>query len=395
MVLSGNDGCVVARSNEVKALGIKMGTPLYQIEGLVRKHGITCFSSNFALYGDLSDRVMSLLRSHTTRFEQYSIDEGFILLDHVPEAERKAYCERIVREIYQGVGIPVSMGIAPSKTLCKVAADYAKHYPGYRGACAIDNEAKRLKALASYPIEDVWGIGRKANAKLQAARITTALQFANKSATFAQNLLHKPGRLTWEELNGKDSIRVEELIGKQSITNSRTFATAVTSLALMEQQIANFCDSCARKLRAQHSVTTEAHVFCATSRFQTAVQDLVSLRVIFPFPTSSTREMIDHIFRALRPRFVEGIPYKQAGVTLTHIQPESSVVADLFDDRDRAKESRLQQAMDSIREHNGRSAIMLGSQLPTNDPNQPTLFKSDHHSPLYTTDIHQLLRIKA
>ena len=155
LVLSGNDGCVVSRSNEVKALGIKMGVPLYQIRDLVEKHHIACFSSNFSLYGDLSARVMSLLRKHTTRFEQYSIDEGFITLDHVPPAERKTYCENLVREIYQGTGIPVSMGIAPSKTLCKVASKYAKKFPGYNGACMIDTDEKRLKALAKFEIGDV------------------------------------------------------------------------------------------------------------------------------------------------------------------------------------------------------------------------------------------------
>ncbi len=180
LVLSGNDGCVVSRSNEVKALGIKMGTPLYQIKDLVEKHHIACFSSNFSLYGDLSSRVMSLLRNHTTRFEQYSIDEGFITIDHIPPKERKTYCEHIVREIYQGTGIPISMGIAPSKTLCKVASKYAKKFKGYHGACIIDSEGKRLKALEKFEIGDVWGIGRSANAKLTALGITTALQFSSQ-----------------------------------------------------------------------------------------------------------------------------------------------------------------------------------------------------------------------
>ncbi|MBQ3914221.1 MAG: Y-family DNA polymerase [Paludibacteraceae bacterium] len=395
VVLSGNDGCVVARSNEVKALGVKMGVPLYQIEGLVKKHHITCFSSNFSLYGDLSDRVMSILRTHTTRFEQYSIDEAFISVDHVPESERKTFCEQIVREIGQGVGIPVSMGIAPTKTLAKVASKYAKQYAGYHGACAIDSEERRRKALQDFPIADVWGIGRKAKAKMEMANIKTALQFADKPEMFARRLLNKPGMLTWRELNGVDSIDTSELLAKQSITTSRTFASPVTTHELLEQQLANFCDACARKLRQQHSVCTQAVVFARTSRFRTDIeQDAIALTVNFPVATSDTREMLGYILGAFRARFREGIQYKQAGVVLTRILPETAVMEDLFDVRDRQKEKRLQRSVDAIRERCGRGVIMLGTQLPLAGTEQQQIYKQEHHSPRYTTDITQLLRIK-
>lgn len=393
VVLSGNDGCVVARSNEVKALGIKMGVPLYQIRDLVEKHHITCFSSNFSLYGDLSSRVMSILRTHTTRFEQYSIDEAFISLDHVPEGERKAFCEQIVREIGQGIGIPVSMGIAPTKTLAKVASQYAKHYPGYHGVCAIDSEERRRKALQDFPVGDVWGIGRKARVKMEMAGISTALQFADKPEAFAQRLLHKPGMLTWRELNGVDSIDTLELLAKQSITTSRTFASPVTTQEVLEQQLANFCDACARKLRLQHSVCTQAIVFVRTSRFRTdIIQDAIALTVNFPVATSDTREILGYILEAFRARFRQGVGYKQAGVILTRVMPETAVMEDLFDERDRQKEKRLQQSVDAIRERCGRGVIMLGTQLPLTGDDQQ-LYKQEHHSPHYTTDISQLLVI--
>lgn len=393
VVLSGNDGCVVARSNEVKALGIKMGVPLYQIRDLVEKHHITCFSSNFSLYGDLSSRVMSILRTHTTRFEQYSIDEAFISLDHVPESERKAFCEQIVREIGQGIGIPVSMGIAPTKTLAKVASQYAKHYPGYHGVCAIDSEERRRKALQDFPVGDVWGIGRKARVKMEMAGISTALQFADKPEAFAQRLLHKPGMLTWRELNGVDSIDTLELLAKQSITTSRTFASPVTTQEVLEQQLANFCDACARKLRLQHSVCTQAIVFARISRFRTdIIQDAIALTVNFPVATSDTREILGYILEAFRARFRQGVGYKQAGVILTRVMPETAVMEDLFDERDRQKEKRLQQSVDAIRERCGRGVIMLGTQLPLTGDDQQ-LYKQEHHSPHYTTDISQLLVI--
>ena len=178
VVLSGNDGCVVARSNEVKQLGIKMGVPLFEIKHLVKQYDIVCFSSNFSLYGDLSNRVMSILSAHTEHLYQYSIDEAFLLLNHVAEAEQKPYCEQLVKKILKGIGIPVSIGIAPTKTLAKMASKFAKKYPGYKGACSIISREQREKALALFPLEDVWGVGRRAMKKCHQLGLTTALDFA-------------------------------------------------------------------------------------------------------------------------------------------------------------------------------------------------------------------------
>ncbi len=395
LVLSGNDGCVVSRSNEVKALGIKMGVPLYQIRDLVEKHRIACFSSNFSLYGDLSARVMSLLRKHTTRFEQYSIDEGFITLDHVPPAERKTYCENLVREIYQGTGIPVSMGIAPSKTLCKVASKYAKKYPGYNGACMIDTDEKRLKALAKFEVGDVWGVGRQTAAKLAALGISTALQFAEMSESRVQSLLHKPGLLTWRELHGIDCIDTSEMVSKQSITTSRTFANPITTLPMMEQQLANFCDTCARKLRMQKSLCAQLIVFAYTSRFRTDIEQCQIVQTVnLSIPTSDTRELLSYMLNAFRPYFREGVQFKKAGVIFSRIVPEGSVVADLFDERDRTRDAALQRTIDKIREKAGRNAILLATQLPTSKEQAAQVYKSEHQSPRYTTELSQVLTIR-
>ena len=395
LVLSGNDGCVVSRSNEVKALGIKMGVPLYQIRDLVEKHHIACFSSNFSLYGDLSARVMSLLRNHTTRFEQYSIDEGFITLDHVSPAERKTYCENLVREIYQGTGIPVSMGIAPSKTLCKVASKYAKKFPGYNGACMIDTDEKRLKALAKFEIGDVWGVGRQTAAKLAALGISTALQFAEMSESRVQSLLHKPGLLTWRELHGIDCIDTSEMVSKQSITTSRTFANPITTLPLMEQQLANFCDTCARKLRMQKSLCAQLIVFAYTSRFRTDIEQCQIVQTVnLSIPTSDTRELLSYMLNAFRPYFREGVQFKKAGVIFSRIVPEGSVVADLFDERDRTRDAALQRTIDKIRDKSGRNAILLATQLPTSKEQAAQVYKSEHQSPRYTTELSQVLTIR-
>ncbi|MBQ7631869.1 MAG: DUF4113 domain-containing protein [Paludibacteraceae bacterium] len=400
VVLSGNDGCVVSRSNEAKALGIAMGVPLYQIQSLVDKEGVVCFSSNFALYGDLSDRVMSILRQHTTHFEQYSIDEGFIHLDHVPEAEQKAYCERIVRAIKQGVGIPVSMGIAPSKTLAKVASKYAKKYTGYHGVCVIRTEEQRIKALQSFEIGDVWGIGRRAKTKLQAAGITTALQFAERSASFAQHLLHKPGLLTWKELRGEDAIDITQLPLKQSITTSRTFAHAITEQTLLEEQIANFCAHCARQLRVQRSVCQQLLVYAHTSSFRSDVeQHYLNEIITLSVPTANTPELVNYALTALRRAYRPGVLYKKAGVVLLKISAETAVVQDLFDEKDRERDNRLQRVLDHIDDRHGKRAILLGTQLSalhtSDDTTNLPVYKNDHKSPLYTTDLRDIITVKA
>lgn len=392
MVLSGNDGCVVSRSNEAKALGIKMGVPLYQIKSLVEAKGVVCFSSNFSLYGDLSDRVMSIIRRHTSRFEQYSIDECFFNIDHIPADRQKAYCEALVRDIRRGVGIPISIGIASSKTLAKVASKYAKKYPGYHGVCEIRTEEQRLKALSTFEIGDVWGIGRKAKAKLTAAGITTALQFAERSATFARGLLRKPGLLTWQELRGQDVIDITELPMKQSITTSRTFATAITDQSLLEEQLANFCAHCARQLRTQHSAAQQLYVYAHTSSFRTDIaQHYLSELVTLPVATSNTQELVSYALAAFRRAYRPGALYKKAGVVLLKIIPETAVVPDLFDPTDRNKADRLQRVLDHIDDRHGKRAIILGSQMRSDAP----VYKTEHKSPLYTTDMRDILTVKA
>ena len=393
VVLSGNDGCVVSRSNEAKAIGIKMGVPLYQIKALVEKEGVVCFSSNFSLYGDLSDRVMALIRKHTSRFEQYSIDECFFNIDHIPAKQQKPFCEQLVKDIRKGVGIPISIGIASSKTLAKVASKYAKKYPGYHGVCEIRTEEQRLKALSTFEIGDVWGIGRRAKAKLASAGITTALQFTERSSTFARNMLNKPGLLTWQELRGQDAIDITQLPMKQSITTSRTFASAITDQALLEEQIANFCAHCARQLRTQKSVAQQVYVYAHTSAFRTDIeQHYLSELVNLPVATSNSQELISYALTAFRRSFRKGVLYKKAGVVLLKIIPESAVVPDLFDEKDRDKDSRLQRVLDHIDDRHGKRAIILGSQMRSGD--STTVYRNEHKSPLYTTDLRDILTVK-
>ena len=315
VVLSGNDGCVVSRSNEAKKLGIKMGTPFFQMEALAKKEGVTAFSSNFSLYGDLSSRVMSILAKHTPRLEQYSIDEAFLHCDHMPVHELKPYYEKVVKQIRKWVGIPVSIGLAPTKTLAKIASKYAKQYPAYNGVCIIDTDEKRQKALQSFAIKDVWGIGRQAQKKLLPAGVVTAWDFSQRLPEFAKNLLHKPGLQTWQELNGYDCIDISDRPERQSISQSRTFERGITDRATLEKALADFMSYCAEKLRKQHSLCRQFIVYAHTSRFAEEDMQVIHQVVTLPFPTAITTELIGYMLAALRKQW-KPYPYKKAGVVL-------------------------------------------------------------------------------
>lgn len=392
VVLSGNDGCVVARSNEVKRLGIKMGVPFYQIQNEVKKYGIVHFSSNFALYGDLSSRIMRILSRYTSDLQQYSIDEAFLDLSHLTTSDDMlSTCRTIRAEILRGVGVPLSFGIAPTKTLCKVAADYAKHYEGYHGVSIIDTDAKRRKALAAYPIGEVWGIGRQTRQKLEKSGIRTALDFAEHSEVFARNLLGKTGWETWRELNGDPCIITRELPMKQSITYSRTFAHPVTDRALLEQAMCEFCANAALKLRKQQSVCRQMIVFAHASRFNDEPLPAITETVTFAQPTSNTQELIERLLYVVRSQWCEGVPYKRAGVILMGIESAAARQQQLFDNRDRDRDNRLQRAIDSVNAHYGRNTIRQAVYMPAGEK----LFEVGRKSPAYTTNLREIITLKA
>lgn len=390
VVMSGNDGCIIARSNEAKALGLKMGAPVFQVRDLVEREGVQCFSSNFSLYGDLSSRVMTMLSRHTDTFQQYSIDEAFLRLDHLKTVECKPYCEQIVRDIRRGIGIPVSIGIAPTKTLAKIASKYAKKYPGYHGVCQISTDEQRLKALACFPIEDVWGIGRRNFRRLAFEGVRTAGDFAAKSETWVGNMFSKPGVQTWLELCGYDVIAFSELPEKKSMTVSRTFSSAISDRTKLEGELCNFMASCCRKLRAQHSVCAQFVVFVGTSRFAEGGANYLSGVVTPPVPTSNLQELLGYMLMAFRRQFMGGVPYKRGGVIMTQLMDENAVQADLFDVRDRAKDERLQNAIDSLNARFGKEFVRFVSQSPDNEN-----YKTCNLSPRYSTRLDDIVVVKS
>ena len=389
VVLSGNDGCVVSRSNEAKALGIKMGTPFFQMVALAKKEGVTAFSSNFSLYGDLSSRVMSILAKHTPRLEQYSVDEAFLHCDHMPVEELKAYYEQVVKQVRKWVGIPISMGLAPTKTLAKIASKYAKQYPAYHGVCIIDTEEKRQKALQGFAIEDVWGIGRQAQKKLVAANIKTAWDFAQQLPIFAQNLLHKPGLQTWQELNGTDCIDITDRPERQSISQSRTFQTGISDRATIEKALVDFMSYCAEKMRKQGSVCQQFTVYAHTSRFAEDIHTIHQV-VTLPVPTAITSELVRHMLMALRRQW-RSFPYKKAGVVLMNLSPAANQQQVLFDECPRERDERLQKAIDGINRHYGKPAVVTGAQVL---PSDAKLTRKEKLSPCYTTNLKEIMKVK-
>ena len=391
VVLSGNDGCVVSRSNEAKALGIKMGIPYFQIEAMAKKKGVTAFSSNFSLYGDLSSRVMSILAKHTPRLEQYSVDEAFMHCNHMPTEELKTYYEQVVKQVRKWVGIPISIGIAPTKTLAKIASKYAKQYPGYHGVCIIDTEAKRQKALQGFAIEDVWGIGRQAQKKLAAANIQTAWDFAQQLPIFAKNLLHKPGVQTWQELNAVDCIDITDRPERQSISQSRTFQTGISDRATIEKALVDFMSYCAEKMRKQGSVCQQFIVYAHTSRFAEQDTHVIHQVVTLPIPTAITSELVRHMLVALRRQW-RAYPYKKAGVVLMNLSPAANQQQVLFDERPRERDERLQKAIDNINRQYGKPAVKIGTQILATDPKPLT--KKEKLSPCYTTNIREIMNVK-
>lgn len=392
LVLSGNDGCVIARSNEVKRLGIKMGVPFYQIQQQVKQYGIVHFSSNFALYGDLSSRIMHILGNYTDDLQQYSVDEAFLDLSHMAAHEEMVdMCRAIRKEILQGIGVPVSFGIAPSKTLCKIAADYAKHYAGYHGVCIIDSEDKRRKALSTVPIGDIWGIGRHTCKKLESAGVQTALDFADCSEAYARNLLHKTGWETWRELNGTACILNRDLPMKQSITYSRTFAHPVTDRSLLEHALSEFCAHAALKLRKQHSVCKYMLVFAHSSRFSNQPSPSISATLTFQPPTANTQEMLEQLIKVVRKQWCEGSQYKRGGVVMLGIESAQTLQQQLFDTRDRDRDNRLQKTIDDVNNLFGKDTLSQAVYMPTNDK----LYETGQKSPGYTTNINEIITLKA
>lgn len=367
VVLSNNDGCVVALSREVKAMGIKLGIPYYQMLEQYPNSGITAFSSNYKLYGDMSARVMATIREEVPVLYQYSIDEGFIALHGMSRFNLKEFGENLSKKVLKWTGIPITIGIAPTKTLAKVAARFGKNYPGYHKCCVISTEEQREKALRLFKVEDVWGIGRRIARKLHGIGVHTAYDFTQRSRHWVKSRFHVPGERTWLELRGEDILGIDEMDArtKQSIVTSRSFPEMITEMDELISHVANYASRCALKLRRQRTVCSMVTVFLQSNFFR---EDLAqysnSASFIFHTPTNTTPEIVDASLRLLEKIFKEGIHYKRGGVIVSNISSAFAIQPDLFEfDAGLSKKYRsISEAIDEINLRLGADTIILASQ---------------------------------
>lgn len=401
VVLSNNDGCVVSRSNESKAMGINMCAPFYKIKHLADAGQLTACSSNYSLYGDLSNRVMSILADAVPKIEIYSIDEAFLHLEGIDPEDVPQLCHDLVYKVRKWVGVPVSIGVAPTKTLAKVASHFAKKYKGYKGVCMMDTDEKRLKALELTPIDDVWGIGRRLAPKMVEKGVKTALDFVQRPREWVSSNFHVNGVRTWEELQGRVGLEEERDERRKSICTSRSFADMIEDEKELMLRISDFAAMCARKLREENSAAYDVTTFMYTNRFrEDLAQYFPSATVRLEVAASSSQEIIGAALKAFRTIYRPGYRYKKAGVTVSNITASDSIQAALFDFDDglREKHDRLSKVMDAVNaaaeasgSPSGSSMLRLATQRPGHYADG---IRSDFRSRLYTTSLDDIIEVR-
>lgn len=391
-VLSNNDGCLVSRSNEVKALKIPMGAPGFKHEALIRKHGGTLLSSNYTLYGDMSRRVMDVLQKFSPELEIYSIDEAFLGLNGFRVRDLDAYGRKICATVRKWTGIPVSVGISRSKTLAKVANHYAKRHSGYRGCLVLLDDERIQKALEQLPVSELWGIGRQYDKFLRQNKISTAWQLRNAPEKFIDHYMTSVGHKTVLELQGYSCIDLDEApAARKSIVVSRSFGKQVSELAELEEAVSTYITRAAEKLRSQHSVAGHLMVFLNTNRFKEGPQYNNSAQITLSPPTAYTPDLIKTALELLRDLWLPGFEFKKAGVMFADIMDEGDVPLNLIETNYLDDERKaLIDAVDKINRRCGRDTVFFASSGIRKD----WQMKRARLSPSYTTRWSDLLKTK-
>lgn len=383
----------MARSNESKAMGIKMGTPFFKIRDKVESGNLIVRSSNYSLYGDLSSRVMSILAAAVPKIEIYSIDEAYLCVDGIDKKKLEVLCPELVRRIRKWVGIPVSIGIASTKTLAKVANHFAKKYPGYKGVCRIVTEEQRVKALKLTPIGDVWGIGRRVAPRLLAMGLTTAFDYVSMPQDWVYKNLGLGGLRVWNELNGKESVEEERDEARQSICTSRSFAETITDIQELSARVSDFAAKCAEKLRHDGTAAYCINTFLYTNRFrEDKPQDFPDATIRLDMPASSTQEVVSAALKALKLIWKPGFEYKKAGVVVFDIVNRDERQLTLFDTDSAKKEKQdvLSQVMDNVNVSSGQNVLRVATQRPGHYADG---IRREHASRLFSTDWDSIIEI--
>ena len=383
----------MARSNESKAMGIKMGTPFFKIRDKVESGNLIVRSSNYSLYGDLSSRVMSILAAAVPKIEIYSIDEAYLCVDGIDKKKLEVLCPELVRRIRKWVGIPVSIGIASTKTLAKVANHFAKKYPGYKGVCRIVTEEQRVKALKLTPIGDVWGIGRRVAPRLLAMGLTTAFDYVSMPQDWVYKNLGLGALRVWNELNGKESVEEERDEARQSICTSRSFAETITDIQELSARVSDFAAKCAEKLRHDGTAAYCINTFLYTNRFrEDKPQDFPDATIRLDMPASSTQEVVSAALKALKLIWKPGFEYKKAGVVVFDIVNRDERQLTLFetDSAKKEKQDVLSQVMDNVNVSSGQNVLRVATQRSGHYADG---IRREHASRLFSTDWDSIIEI--
>ena len=383
----------MARSNESKAMGIKMGTPFFKIRDKVESGNLIVRSSNYSLYGDLSSRVMSILAAAVPKIEIYSIDEAYLCVDGIDKKKLEVLCPELVRRIRKWVGIPVSIGIASTKTLAKVANHFAKKYPGYKGVCRIVTEEQRVKALKLTPIGDVWGIGRRVAPRLLSMGLTTAFDYVSMPQDWVYKNLGLGGLRVWNELKGKESVEEERDEARQSICTSRSFAETITDIQELSARVSDFAAKCAEKLRHDGTAAYCINTFLYTNRFrEDKPQDFPDATIRLDMPASSTQEVVSAALKALKLIWKPGFEYKKAGVVVFDIVNRDERQLTLFetDSAKKEKQDVLSQVMDNVNVSSGQNVLRVATQRPGHYADG---IRREHASRLFSTDWDSIIEI--
>ena len=389
VVLSNNDGCIVARSNEVKALDIPMGVPFFEQQALIKKHRVVVFSSNYQLYGDMSQRVMDSLRLFAPDMEVYSIDEAFLRLDHLQPRDLTEYCKTIRAKVFQWTGIPVSIGIGPTKVLAKVANRVAKKQTD-NGVFDIRSRQTQDEILKTLEVKKIWGIARRWAERLGRMGIATASELRDASPVIIRKQLSVVGERLVRELRGHSCIDLEDIQPRKNIMSSKSFGNLLTDKEPMAEALANYAARACEKLRKQNSRAQGVHVFIQTNGFrETDKQYSNAITCALTVPTSDTRLIIETAKSCLNRIYKPGYRYKKIGVMLLDLIPASLEQKHLFADSDPRPSDYLMGVVDRINRDHGPDTLFFGAQ----GVNREWKMRCGSRSPRYTTQWDELLRV--
>jgi DNA polymerase V len=388
VVLSNNDGCVIARSNESKALGIKMGVPVFQVKTIIEQHNIQVFSSNFTLYGDLSKRVMSSMRQEVKAMEVYSIDEAF--MDFSGEGSPLEKGIALKKKVQQHVGIPISIGIAPTKTLCKVAGLIAKKHTK-TGVFVLQDKALIERALKWLPVAELWGVGRRHARMLDSVGIKTAYDLCRADDSWIRRRLSVVGLRMVKELRGIPCFPLEESASrKKNICTSRSFGKAVKQMEDLKEALSTYASTCAYKLRKQKSCASRISIFIHTNPFKpTDKQYKGFTSFVLDTPTNDSIELVRLALEGLEKIYRSDCTYKKAGVIVSDISPQQQQQLSLFDTLDRKKHQSIMTALDNINDKIGKDRVRLAVQ----GNGRQWKMKQEQLSPCYSTRIEDALKV--